>query len=281
MADDAQGQEGTSTVEYEKPTSFAEAFDPKIKIEPEESELSTGFLKGLPVEDAEKLAPYVKQWDSNVTKLLAKRDAEFQAKFSPYEGLDAVDAKDALELRELIQTNPKAAMTYLNQLIDSGEISQEEAQEIVDETSSDDILSQLPPEVRDRLLEVDKLKEGYTQLYNEKQATAAAAQEASEMADFAKTLEDLDTKYTKEFGTKADRDLVLRLIATNVDPDDAFKMYHELVNNATQEKMKAHSAAPLVLGNGAIVPADNVPIGKMSAKDRKSLVNQMLNKGNT
>jgi hypothetical protein len=267
--------DSSSEIEYEAPTSFKEALNPTPKAQG--SDLSTSFLKGLPPEDAEKLAPYVKNWDAGVTKLLQQKSEEFNSKLSAYEGIDPTEAREALELRAAIAANPAGAVDHIREAYNLGNISAETANELIEEATSDDeedILDQLPPEIRDRLLKTDKLEEAVKTLLDREEAVRAAQQEAKEVAEFSKQLDDLKTKYGDY-----DRDTVLRLIASEMEPEDAVKHYHALIESAAQQKLKAHNDAPPVLGNGHIPPVDNTPVHKLSAKDRQRAVLQYLNQG--
>lgn len=276
MDDEAQGQEtGTGeATQYEAPTSFKEAFNPVEKVsEPAPSELASGFLKGLPPEDAAKLEPYIKQWDSGVSKMTEKIHADYKTQLAAFEGIDPADAQDAIELRTLIQGNPSSAIDHIKQAYLDGTISEDTANTLLEEQKPESIIDELPPEIRDRLLKTDQLESAVKELLTEREAIKAAQQEAKEIAEFHTVLETLKT----EKGDY-DRDTVLRLIASGMEPNEAVDKYHSLVQTAAQEKLKAHNAAPPVLGNGNIPPVDNTPVHMLSDKDRKKAVLQYLTK---
>ena len=233
--DEAQGQEtGTGeATQYEAPTSFKEAFNPVEKAsEPAPSELASGFLKGLPPEDAAKLEPYIKQWDSGVSKMTEKIHADYKTQLAAFEGIDPTDAQDAIELRALIQGNPSSAIDHIKQAYLDGTISEDTANTLLEEQATpESIIDDLPDEIKDKLLLVPKMEAALKELLAEREATKVATQEAKEVAEFHTILEDLK----KEKGDY-DRDTVLRLIASGMEPNEAVDKFHTLVQTAAQER---------------------------------------------
>ena len=162
-----QGTDGTEAVE--------EGQGPPQAPEPSGGEggdsLGNAFLERVPPEDRPIVEPYVKQWDAGVTR-------RFQALHSTYDPyrefvesqVDPTQMQNALQLYELLDTNPQQLYLLLQQEAQANGWGQQQGQPGSQiEGQQNDAFQGLPPQV------VEQITTQQQQLERQQQALEAVA----------------------------------------------------------------------------------------------------------
>lgn len=222
--------------------------------------LGGNFLKDVPEEHRGILEPYVKKWDSGVTR----RFQELHSQLNPYTelGADPEDLQQALQLARLLDEDPERIYQALR----------EQFEEQGDEDDDEDAepFQGLPPELASQLTQQQQVLEALAEYVLNQQQTSQEAQEDRELEGYLGLLKD-------EFGD-FDEDYVLAKMYRGMDGETAVKQWQ----NTIQEQLNKNGSGeqkprlPAILSGGGVVPAEQQNVAKIPRNDLKKMVAQMM-----
>jgi hypothetical protein len=222
------------------------------------SPMVAGVLKGVPEHLLPTLAPFVEEWDKNYqTKTQAIKD-----QFKDFEGLNAAEAREALEFQKLVLENPAEAIRLLS----------EDTSDNLSEDDEDDIIKQLPVELQERFAKLDKLEQIVQLVAQAEIDRKNSVIQEENLKEYVSTLEALEKTYGK-----FDRQYVNLMVSNGTEPEDAVKSFLKLANDIAAERLQEHNVAPSILGGKGDSPVTGtVDVKDLSSSERKSLVTKML-----
>lgn len=248
------------------------ASEPEVGTDTQLSDFAQGILKDIPEGDRSVVAKYLNQWDAGVTR----RFQQVQSTWSPLQkhldaGVEMSDFESAIQLYQLLDEDPQAAMNILADAtgITLGSGPQQET------VSEGGQIAQLPPEIQRQLQQQGQFQEQFATWWQEQQSKEAAAKQDAELESYLGLLK-------REKGD-FDESFVLTRMAAGIAGDVAVDEWNSMISSYVKEQglVKAPTAppAPNVLSGGA-PPTGQKPITQATEQDRKSLVAQMLNQAN-
>lgn len=228
--------------------------------------LASGFLNNVPEDQRSIVEPYVKKWDAGVTR----RFQELHSSYAPYkqfmdQGVDASEIESAMQVYQLLDTNPQ----YLYQLLKTeldGEQGQPSSEQLDD--NDDDI----PVAVQQQLEKQQQMLEALAAHLLGQEQQSTAAQQDAELDDYLGLL-------TDEFGDY-DEDFVLTKMARGMSGEDAVKAYFKLIDKQLEARDKSGqgsgSTAPPILSGGGVAGSSSKTVSNASDKEVRELVANML-----
>lgn len=227
----------------------------------------TEALSAIPEQFHQTLTPHFQQWDKSAQDKIESVNqqlSQFEG-FKPFleTGISPQDLEQAAQLAYMVQTDPQAVYNALAEAhgFSSGEPvgSGEEGEEVEPQNLQDprfDELQQGLDLVAQTLLQQEQMK----------------VQQAAD-AKLDAEINELKTKYPA-----FDENYFLSLMANGASSEDAAKAYEQLTQNILQQNPRPF--APTVMGNsggGTGLPSQAIDPTKLSDKDRRALVAQMVN----
>jgi len=225
-------------------------------------------LSVLPEQFHQVVTPHFQKWDDSANQRIESVNSQLK-EFESYKpfaehGITSDEIEQGLRLMYEINNNPQ---NVYNALQNAYNFNQQQAAANEETETDEDNPAGLPPEVMEKLSQHDGLLQAVSQIVLN---DAKAKQDAQ--ADVA-----LETELSqlKEAHGEYDEDYVLTKMMSGMSGEDAVKSYQALVQSLAPKPF-----APNVLGNssgsGAGLPSNAIDPTKLSGKDTRNLVAQML-----
>lgn len=230
-----------------------------------EASLSEGFLRGVPEEHREILAPYVKKWDAGVTR----RFQELHSQYAPYQELGEIEQiQQALEVMQYLQESPEELYQLLHE-----QYGEQGLQEPVPE-GTPQVPGAIPPEYEQRMNQLQSVVELMAQDFVEKQRMQAEAQEDEELESYLDNLRE-------EFGD-FDETWVLTKMQAGMDGEKAVKSFMRLRQDIINQALESQEDVPVLLSGGGSSSGAEKPqkLGDIPNKDVQGFVAGLLAQAN-
>lgn len=232
--------------------------------------LASPFLEKIPEADREVVGRYIKDWDAGVTQ----RFQAIHQQYRPYKdlGADPEELAQAYALMQMVNEDPSRVYQLLGDSLSElgltpqqGQPQQQyqQPQGLVDANGDSD----LPPAFLDKFTRMEQTLEALAGRFLQDAETRQAEQEDQQLEQY---IGGLKQKYG-EF----DEDWVLAKMLSGTDGEQAVQQYGQWLQSQINSRMNPKRPVP-VLGGGGSVPANGVDPTKMSPKDVRSLVADML-----
>lgn len=254
-------------------SDFQGTADPGIEDAGQSGEVESGlsgfardYLGKVPEEHRPIVQQHLQEWDKNFTKY----SQQVQGKLKAYEGLgaDPETLQNSLQLyntmlhrpedvyEALVNAGygPKQAQAMTNQVMEEQEQGQGQQENSV------------PPHLQQQF---QKYEQALNTIARHLQQQEEAKRQESELREFDTLMNNLEKKYQG-----MDRDLVTRMIATGMEPEQAAQRYMQMVQGVVNEN--ARPKPPTVLGSGSAVPRPNKPMSELDGKERKEFLAEAL-----
>lgn len=227
-------------------------------------------LDALPESVRVLVEPQFKEWDKQVQERFTAQSAKLDPWKDLIDNADPETVTQALQLAQFMDAEPQK---LVDALIDNYGLTKTQAQQVVTDSQTvtpDPELEGIPQAVLDKLAKVDSMEQAMQVMANHLNSQQQSTQAASAQAQLDQELTRLKDAYG-EF----DMDYVLtKTVANGGDAEAAVKAYIALV-----PPVKTETTAPTVIGGGGGAPAgEEVDMSKLSAKERKALVIDILAK---
>jgi hypothetical protein len=224
-------------------------------------------LKILPEQFHSVVTPHFQQWDQAAQKRIEQVNSQLK-EFESYKpfvehGINPQEIEQGLRLMWEINNNPENVYNALANAYKFGQQTPSVANSNEDEEETP---NNIDPELMSKLEQQDGIL----------QAVAQIVLNDAKAKEDAKADAELDTELNtlrKNFGDY-DEDYVLTKMMNGMSGEDAVKSYQELVQRVSPKPF-----APSVLGNsggGTGLPSNAIDPTKLSGKETRSLVAQML-----
>jgi hypothetical protein len=225
-------------------------------------------LSVLPEQFHQMVTPHFQKWDDAANQRIESVNSQLK-EFESYKpfaehGITSDEIEQGLRILYEVNNNPQNVYNALQSAYNFGQ--QQTTTEAANEETDEENSAGLPPEVMEKLSQHDGLLQAVSQIILN---DAKAKQDAQ--ADMA-----LETELNKLKETHGDydEDYVLTKMMSGMSGEDAVKSYQALVQNLSPKPF-----APTVLSNsggGAGVPSNAIDPTKLSGKETRNLVAQML-----
>lgn len=248
-----------------EPTGDVQGIEPTGDSSPGHNPAWDEVLNLLPEQFHPVVTPAFQKWDQSAQSRIEAANAElkqFEA-YKPYveHGIDAGELEQGLRLLYEINNNPQNVYQALQEAYKFGQTETP----TIKEPEGDDSLSNLPPEIMEKLQNHDGVLNAVAQIVlNDAQAKQDAAADAA----LDKEIADLKEKHG-DF----DEDYILAKMQLGMSGDEAAASYKALVQRITPQPF-----APSVLGSsgGNGIPSNAIDPTKLSGKETRNLVAEML-----
>ena len=211
-----------------------------------------------------KFAPYVSKWDSGVTKLVQG----VHETYAPFKGLNAEEVNSALEISNLISSSPQQAIKLIQEIY-GAQLEADPALTPVAEVENE--LDYLPESLKNVIESVPKLQEMVQELVNRELRITEAEQQAQQVAQYNAKLDELGLK-----DEVSARNWVTRAVVAGASVEDAVAEWRTVINNEVAKQLAAHNNAPNVLSGKSTVPVEGFDVRKLTSKQTKDYVTQLL-----
>lgn len=224
----------------------------------------------IPEEFHSQVTPYFQQWDQSAQSKIEQANSQlkdFEA-YKPFaeHNITAEEIEQGLRLSYEISQNPQSVYEALGNAYNLNSTSNagNNPEEDNEEDNSSNFEDPRFGELQNGLNLVSQI------VLQEQQAKEAAKQDAEL---------DQELNQLKEKFGDYDQEYVLAKMEHGMSGEDAVKAYHEFVN---QVRNSAPPAPNILGGNsgGSGVPSNRIDTTKLSGKDTRSLVAQMLDASN-
>lgn len=228
-----------------------------------EYSLAAEFLQQVPEAQRPLIEPHIKKWDAGVTK----RFQELHSQYQPYKeiGADPEQLQQAWALAQALEQRPEEIYQVLKDYYENGEGAQQQGlQPQPPGAQEEEVYSQLPPEIVQRLDRNDRMLEQMAQyILNSRQKESEAAEDA-----------ELDETFSslRESHGDFDEDWVLVKISQGMDPAQAVQSWQSMIQQQINAASGAGEGLPPILGGGGSLPAETLNIKDMPRNKVKELV---------
>jgi hypothetical protein len=221
-------------------------------------------LNSLPESVRPLVEPLFKKYDAQTTQ-------RFQQVHSQYEPLkaweplasewDLESAQQALQLMEAINENPEQVWRALAEAYNFGDGEQGHADPGGSNSNEEDPAS---PFVDPRFQTIEEMTNAMAEILLKQEKDRLAAEEDAELEQYLSGLKEKHGDY--------DEDYVLAHMQLGMSGEDAIAKYKQMLSAVSAPR----TPAPAVLGSGGSLPSQSIDPAKLSSKDTKDLVAQML-----
>jgi hypothetical protein len=230
-------------------------------------------LSVLPEQFHSVVTPHFQKWDQAANSRVESVNQQL-SQFEPYKpfvehGITPEEVEQGLRLMYEINNNPQNVYNALAEAYKFGQQSGEPTPPVANNgESSDNPLANLPPEVMAQLGQQGDLLQTVAQIVlndaNAKQAAQADMELDQELNALKEKIGDYDERY------------VLAMMQNGMSAEEAGQSFLEFKNSLGQNR----PFAPSVLGSGnsagAGIPSQAIDPTKLSGKETRNLVAQML-----
>lgn len=228
------------------------------------------FLDVLPTSLHGVVTPVLQEWDRGVNQ----RFQELHQQYEPYKayqqfvdnGIDPQAIDYALGIFQQLNDNPRGIYDALGTYYaEEWGLNQQQDQQYMDP------MSEPNENVDPRIAE---LQDGFKQLASIILSERQQQEEQQSLQQADQELDDLLTQLKTQHGDFNER-VVLGLMLAGLEPDEAIAEYQSTLTNAV-EATRRPPAPGIISQGGVTAPAQQQDIRKMSGKDTRALVAQML-----
>lgn len=228
----------------------------------------TEALSAIPEQFHQTLTPHFQQWDQSAQDRIESVNQQLSQfdGFKPFleTGISPQDLEQAAQLAYMVQTDPQAVYNALAEAhgFGSGETEGEEVEGEGEEGQAQNF--QDP--------RFDQLQQGLDLV-----AQTILQQEQTKISQAADSKLDAEINELKTKYPTFDENYFLSLMANGATADEAAQAYEKLTQNILQQNPRPF--APTVMGNsggGTGLPSQAIDPTKLSDKDRRALVAQMV-----
>lgn len=236
--------------------------------EPQENpdSLAGDFLKNIPDTDKAIVEKYIKDWDAGVTK----KFQSIHEQYKPYKELGELsDIQASIQLRELLDNDPEYVYSMLAQEFGNGNQGQgnQGGQQQQGNDTLPPMFQGVNPELAKYIQDQNGMLEQLAQLVLDGRNQNTARQEDEAL--------DAELKRLKDTHGDFDEDYVLAKMWHGASGDDAVKAYQNLSQSILNGREKPKPQPPGLFGGG-VIPTDTPDVGKLSGKETKNLVAELL-----
>ena len=232
------------------------------------------FLESLDEAQRKQLEPLINKWDAGVTR----RFQELQTRYAPLQpllesGVDVAEVSNALQIYNLLDTNPNYLYQLLKTELESGEGGAEGGvqgqQGLQGEEEYD-----LPPQVRQELDQLRQVVEALAQSTLDQRSQATEAQEDASLDEYLGLLKAEKGEFDEHY--------VLSRMMQGMDGAAAVDAWNSTLQGFLQQAGQGNGAPPVpgsnlppvLSGGGVPVTTENITTAK--DKDVKDMVVKML-----
>lgn len=226
------------------------------------------IVSHIPEDKRPEAANKLKEWHQNYTK--AQEEAAKWQDFSQ-SGVEPHYAQQAVNVLYALEHQPEVVFQALQKHLgytpqQAGEAMEQMQQQATEQTGEQNQQIDLTnhPEFKQMKSQLDAAAQILLSQREEAQKTELQQQQD---AALEKDLKELEKKY----GEFPEHEVVMRMAHWNMSAEEAYNDYTKFA----QEQF-SRRPAPFVLGGGGQVPRQPVDVKKLTDKDTKSLVTQML-----
>jgi hypothetical protein len=235
---------------------------------PPEETLGNAFLKNIPEVDRKVLEPYIKQWDAGVTK----RFQSIHDEYRPYKqlGVDVEELQTALAISQLIDRDPQLVYDQLAAHLGHAGAQQVMAQQTQtpQEPAVDPRYAGLPQEFLTEYEQQKQLLIQVATLLAEDRKTKQAEQENQDFTEYLGKLHQKHGEFDEEY--------VAMKMSQGLTGEQAIKAYSDFVQAQVNRVTGGIRRPPTLLGGQGSVPSGTVDPSKLSGRDSKEIMAQML-----
>lgn len=228
--------------------------------------LANPFLEGVAPADRPIVEKYIKDWDAGVTK----RFEELHGKLQPWEqlGADPETAAQAMQLLQMIDTEPEQVLSLLQRALQEGEDEpQGQPNRQQGSPDGDDPMASLPPAFVERFNQIEQVLEMLAGDHLTQREQQTQAQEDKQLDDTLASLHEQHGDFDEQY--------VLALMMAGQEPEAAVQAFQKAVQGQVNARSQI-PPVPAILGGGGAAPQQQQDITKASSKDVKSLVANLL-----
>jgi hypothetical protein len=232
----------------------------------------TEALSAIPEQFHQTLTPHFQQWDQSAQQRIEQANSQVKTfeGFQPFidSGISPQDLEQAAQLAYMVQTDPQTVYNALAEAhgFGSGEtVSQGTEGEEGAEGLQDPRFEEFAQQQQQMQQGLDLVAQTLLQQEQSKISQAADAKLDAEISE-------LKTKYPT-----FDENYFLSLMANGASSEEAATAYQQLTQNILQQNPRPF--APTVMGNsggGTGLPSQAIDPTKLSGKDRRALVAEMV-----
>ena len=228
-------------------------------------------LSVLPEQFHSVVTPHFQKWDDAANQRIESVNTQLK-EFDSYKpfaehGITSDEIEQGLRLMYEINNNPQNVYNALASAYNFGQQPPgSESGGNTNESDEEDVVNNLPPEVLEKLNSQEDILQAVAQIVLN---DARAKQDAQADASLDSELNQLKEKFGEY-----DEDYVLTKMMGGMSGEDAVQSYQNLIQSLSPKPF-----APTVLGNsggGSGVPSNAIDPTKLSGKDTRNLVAQML-----
>lgn len=215
------------------------------------------IVGALPEDKRTELAPKIQERLNNFTP----------EKFKPWEdfnrsGITPEIAQAAVNLQRVIENNPREVYDTIGKYLG---ITPQQAKEVVED------VQQQASEGDEEDPRIAKMQQQLDTLSQIALGNHQKSLQDQQNAEADKWLEDQISGLKKKYNDVNEREVIMRMAQYDMSAEDAYNDYNNMITEARRSR-----PAPMVLGNGGIVPRNSIDYTKLSSADTKNVVAQML-----
>lgn len=229
------------------------------------SGLANPFLEKVAPEDRAIVEKYIKDWDGSVTK----KFQELHGQLEPYQnlGADHETLGQAMQLLEMINSDPEQVMSLLQEAMGQGEEETPQGLEGQNTGGAENPMAGLPPQFVEQFNQMQQVLEALAGNHLEQQTQQQQKEEDTQL--------DTTLSSLKEKHGEFDEDYVMAKMMVGVDPEKAVESYFAAIQGQVN-KRAATPNVPAILGGGGAAPQGASDIKDASSKDVRALVTNLL-----
>lgn len=224
----------------------------------------------------ESLRPMAEETFKELDAKVNKRFETLHSEQEPWKDItsdfDPETVKQAIGLAQALENDPKAVYDALVQAYNFGQ-GQTEPQQTPNSSQT-----VTPPAGSGEGEEDDPVTKKLTELEKQNQLLAQAFVASQDQEKMAAANQQLDGLLATLKGKHGDFDetYVLTQLANGVDPDKAVEQFKTIVGQYAAQQNTPTTTAPTVVGGGSGTPAETVDVSKLSPKETKNHVANLL-----
>lgn len=218
-------------------------------------------LQHIPEDKRAEVTPKLQEYDKQYSELAPWQ--EFQKS-----GIDPQTAETAVNVLAALEHQPQMVYEQLGKHLG---ISTQEVQEVMEEepeSTETESTSGVDPNIQQKL---DTLEKQFNTLAQIALAQKQEQEQSAEAKEQDKAIENELSVLKKQYGDFPEDEILMRMLHKEMSAEDAYKEYA-----SRTEEIRKRRPAPQLLGGGGQVPQGGIDPKKLSGKETKSLVAQML-----
>lgn len=213
------------------------------------------YLKDIPEQFHRQVTPAFEKWDKEVQKA--------QSKYAPYKDFldrDPQELNAALQVAELLKTNPKALYENLGERFGFANFGQDlsdeedDSDEYEEYEDDDDSSIQNDPRFQELTEKYNQMAQ-YIQAQEQQKQAAAAEQQAQQELNSA--FDQIESSINRNLSEREKQEIIQRTVVIgdktgNYDIIEGYKDFSKFVNTIRNQPRAADSAPRVLSGNGGL-----------------------------